>query len=202
MDNPVSHSALAVFLMLMLRSASGRATAFMYKPGRILKQLGTPVIADAKHRADRTTTESREAALVVTRAAADRRAVPSSDAEIANSATRSDHGRIPLRKCRSGIFRRADRTRVVAMLIVCIIAGAAASPTTRCCKIVLHGLGLHGRLDSAALLSGEEGKKRQETCAFAARRAGHAGGLGRSRAWVSIRRCSTWPRDCRSAIRN
>ena len=47
MDSPLFF-CICAFLMLMVVSWAGYR--FLYKPGRFLKQLGTPVIADAQQR--------------------------------------------------------------------------------------------------------------------------------------------------------
>jgi tight adherence protein C len=117
MDNTL-FLCLAVFLMVTMLCiwASYR---FLYKPGRILKQLGTPVIAEHKQRLMEETEEpQRNTVVAVLKQIGDR--VPSSDAEIAN--LRSELIRAGFRSENAApVFFGLRIVAVVAMLMVCII---------------------------------------------------------------------------------
>jgi tight adherence protein C len=117
MDNTL-FLCLAVFMMVTMLCiwASYR---FLYKPGRILKQLGTPVIAEHKQRLMEEIEGSRENTVVaVLKQIGDR--VPSSDAELAN--LRSQLIRAGFRSENAApVFFGLRIVAVVAMLMVCII---------------------------------------------------------------------------------
>jgi tight adherence protein C len=117
MDNTV-FLCLAVFLMVMMLCiwASYR---FLYKPGRILKQLGNPVIADSKHRLMEEGEEAQGSAVIAVLKQIGAR-VPSSDAEIAN--LRSELIRAGFRSENAApVFFGVRIVTVVAMLMVCIV---------------------------------------------------------------------------------
>ena len=108
MDNPL-FLCLAAFLMVMM-ACIWASYRFVYKPGRILKQLGTPVIAEHKHRlVEETEAPQGSTVVAVLKQIGDR--VPSSDAEIANLRFGADSRRLPFRECGPGVFRPADRGR-------------------------------------------------------------------------------------------
>ena len=80
MNSPLILSICA-FLMLLV-ALSGIGYRFMYKPGKFLKQLGTPVITDQKQQLLDSTAEP-EASMIVTVLHQIGSKVPSSEAEIA-----------------------------------------------------------------------------------------------------------------------
>src|ERR1700754_4611555 len=84
MDNPIFF-CICAFLMLMA-ICSWAGYRFLYKPGRILKQLGTPVIAEDKQRLVEESEEPQGSSVVTVLRQIGAR-VPSSDAEIANLRT-------------------------------------------------------------------------------------------------------------------
>jgi tight adherence protein C len=109
---------LAVFLMAMML-CTWASYRFVYKPGRILKQLGNPVIAEHKHRLAEITEEHRASTVVTVLKQIGAR-VPSSDADITN--LRSDLIRASYRSENAApVFFGLRIVAVVAMLIACII---------------------------------------------------------------------------------
>ncbi len=115
--NTPAFFAVCAFLMLMI-VCTWAGYRFLYKPGRILKQLGTPVIADDKRRAVEQGDEPQGSTIVsVLRQIGSR--VPSSDVEMANlrgslqrAGYRSEHA--------APVFFGLRIVGVVVMLIVCL----------------------------------------------------------------------------------
>jgi tight adherence protein C len=85
MDHPVFVSICAFLAMMMLISWSGYR--FVYKPGRFLRQLGTPVISDAQGALLQPTGGGGQANTVVTVLQNLGRRMPSSEAEVATLRT-------------------------------------------------------------------------------------------------------------------
>jgi tight adherence protein C len=118
MDNAI-FVCLAVFLMVMMLCI-WVCYRFLYKPGRILKQLGTPVIADQINRLMEEREEPQGSPVVAVLKQIGGR-VPSSDAEIAN--LRSELIRAGFRSENAApVFFGLRIVTVVATLIVCLIA--------------------------------------------------------------------------------
>ena len=117
MDN-LLFLCLATFLMVML-ACVWASYRFVYKPGRILKQLGNPVIAEHKHRSVEISEERRVSTVVTVLQQIGAR-VPSSDADIAN--LRSELVRAGFRsESAAPVFFGLRIVAVVLMLILCIL---------------------------------------------------------------------------------
>jgi tight adherence protein C len=86
MDHPLLFAILCFLCVMVL--CVGAGYRFLYKPGRFLKQLGTPVIADHSHEAiGRLEPGGEQPNTIVTILQHIGNKVPSSDAEVANLQT-------------------------------------------------------------------------------------------------------------------
>jgi tight adherence protein C len=157
MDN-LLFLCLATFLMVMMLCiwASYR---FLYKPGRILRQLGNPVIAEHKHRLLEDT-EEPQGSTVVTVLKQIGAHVPSSDADIAN--LRSELIRAGFRSENAApVFFGLRIVVVVVMLMVCIIVEPNL-PDNQMMKIVFMISGCSAGWVLPRFFLGKQVKKRQE----------------------------------------
>jgi tight adherence protein C len=130
MDNPFLLSTFA-FLMLMA-GVSWVGYRFLYKPGRILKQLGRPVIAD--HKANLVDNKDEpQGSTVVTVLRQIGARVPSSDVEIAS--LRANLMRAGYRSENAAPVFFGLRIVAVAVLLICCIAFASKLPDNQTLKI-------------------------------------------------------------------
>lgn len=157
MDN-LLFLCLAVFLMVMMLCIWA-GYRFLYKPGRILKQLGTPVIAEHKHRLLEETEEQQGSTVVAVLKQIGAR-VPSSDTDIAN--LRSELMRAGFRSENAApVFFGLRIVAVVAMLIVCI-AVEPNLPENQAMKMAFMISGCIAGWVLPRFFLGKQVKKRQE----------------------------------------
>jgi tight adherence protein C len=125
MDHPVIFSACAFLMLMVILSWVGYR--LVYKPGRFLRQLGTPVITEQINRTLAQETQEPEASTVVTVLHQIGSRVPSSEAEVANlkvdlirAGFRSDNA-LP-------VFYGLRIVSTLLMLMVCIMLESNMPP--------------------------------------------------------------------------
>jgi tight adherence protein C len=158
MDN-LLFLCLATFLMVLM-ACIWASYRFVYKPGRILKQLGNPVIAEHKHRLVEIAEEHRASTVITVLKQIGAR-VPSSDADMAS--LRSELVRAGFRSENAApVFFGLRIVAVVSMLIVCIILEPNLSENQFMRMGVMIGGCAAGWVLPRFLLA-RQVKKRQET---------------------------------------
>jgi tight adherence protein C len=156
--NSPAFLAICAFLMLML-VCTWAGYRFLYKPGRILKQLGTPVIGDDKRRLVEHGEEPQGSTIVsVLRQIGSR--VPSSDAEIAT--LRSSLQRAGYRSENAApVFYGLRIVGVIVMLVVCL-AMQHSMPDNQSLKVMFMLSGCMAGWIMPRFFLEKQVKKRQE----------------------------------------
>ena len=124
MDHPLLFSACAFLMLMVILSWVGYR--LIYKPGRFLKQLGTPVITETRHNAAEADAEPEASTLVTVLHQIGSR-VPSSELEVENLKT--DLMRAGFRSENAvGIFYGIRILCTLAMLLFCVLMDAKMPP--------------------------------------------------------------------------
>ena len=177
MEHPAIVSACAFLAVMMLITWSGYR--FIYKPGRLLSQLGRPLSGPAPAATLGHGDEPQASTIVAVLHNIGRR-MPSSEAEVAT--LRTDLIRAGFRsETAAPVFYGLRIITTLVMLCLAIML-EGHMPDNPVMTRGAHGFRVRRRLDSAALLPGKEGCQAAGGYpAFAPRCARSAGGLGGSR---------------------
>ena len=124
MDHPILFSICSFLMLMVILSWVGYR--LIYKPGKFLRQLGQPVIAEGKQISADPTNEPEGSVLVTILHQIGSR-VPSSEVEVANLKT--DLTRAGFRSENAlGIFYGVRIMSTLAMLLVCVLMDAKMPP--------------------------------------------------------------------------
>ena len=197
MEHPFVLSICAFLMLMVLLTWVGYRV--FYKPGKFLKQLGTPVITDEK--AQLKDSSEPEASTLVTLLHQIGSRIPSSETESAT--LRTDLIRAGFRSENAApVFYGIRIVSTFGMLIVCLMMDSHMPPNPMM-KVALLGFGCCARLDSAQIRPGKEGQGAHGSAPpFAPRCAGSSGGLGGSRAGPGPGHSARGPRASRQPSRN